>query len=73
MVHAAIIAVTGKPPDRLEWRRPKLMEETAARMAESAERVTDVVEEAPEGEDDGVWLPAGYSPSWDEPVAPRSR
>jgi hypothetical protein len=49
------------------------MEEAAVRTAESAETVNDLVEEEPEGEDDGVWLPAGYSPSWDEPVAPRSR
>jgi hypothetical protein len=76
MVHAGIIGVKGKAPDQLEWRRPKLMEEAAARAAESCETLGDLGEdepEGPEGEDDEVWLPAGYSPSWDEPVAARSR
>jgi hypothetical protein len=76
MVHAGIIGVQGKAPDQLEWRRPKLMDEAAARMAESRETLSDLIEdepEGPEGEDDEVWLPAGYSPSWDEPAAARSR
>jgi hypothetical protein len=51
------------------------MEEAAATMAESREALADLIEdepEGPEGEDHEVWLPAGYSPSWDEPAAARS-
>jgi hypothetical protein len=51
------------------------MEEAAARMA-ARETLGDLSEdeaEGPEGEDGDIWLPAGYSPSWDEPVAARSR
>jgi hypothetical protein len=75
MVHAGIIGVKGEP-DQLGWRRPQLMEEAAARMPGSRENVADLSEdepEGPEGEDDEVWLPAGYSPSWDELAAARSR
>jgi hypothetical protein len=37
MVHASLVGVKGKAPDRLEWRRPQLMEEAARRAAEDAE------------------------------------
>ena len=71
MVHAGIIGVKGKAPDRLEWRRPQVMEEAAARMAESAGTGSNLIEDEPQGENDDLWLPAGYSPSWDEPVGAR--
>ena len=73
MVHAGIIGVKGKAPHRLEWRRPELMEKAAASMAEPPGTATNLIEDEPEGEYDDLWLPAGYSPSWDEPVVGRSR
>jgi hypothetical protein len=72
MIHARIVGLKGKAPDQLEWRRPKLMEEAAARKA-ARETLAAPMDDEPEGEDDEVRLPAGYSSSWDEPVPARSR
>jgi len=61
MLHAELIAVEGRAPDRLQWRHPALLLEAARRAEESRKAERDLVANEPQEEAEEDWVPVGLA------------